>query len=134
MTGNLLLDTLISLTAIAIMVLLARLLFPAPVAKVTEAEARDRLVIDEPDFTPDTWLIDEHGTAALAEGANGEFVLVKKVGLDLATRRFKKGDMQVGDREGDLVLKSSDVTLPEVRISNPEAKVWALKLSSQSDK
>lgn len=133
MTGNLLLDTLISLAAIAVMVLLARLLFPAPGAKVTEAEARERLALDEPDFTPDAWLIDEQGRAALAEGASGEYALVKKVGLDLAIRRFKKGDMQVGDQEGDLVLSSGDLTLPETRISNPKASAWTLKLKSQSD-
>lgn len=133
MTGNLLLDTLISLAAIAVMVLLARLLFPSPPAKVTEAEARDRLSLDEPDFMPSAWLIDQSGRAALAEGSDGEFALIKKVGLDLAIRRFRKGDMQVGDQEGDLVLESGDVTLPEIRISNPDAKAWALKLSSQGD-
>ena len=133
MTGNLILDTLISLAAIAVMVLLAQLLFPAPAAKVTEAEARERLALDEPDFTPSAWLMDARGRAALAEGADGEYALVKKVGLDLAIRRFRKGDMQVGDREGDLVLSSGDLTLPETRILNPKASAWKLKLKSQSD-
>lgn len=134
MTGNLLLDTLISLAAIAAMVLLARLVFPAPATKVTEAEARDRLALDEPDFTPNAWLIDDNGRAALAESTSGEFALVKRLGLDLAIRRFRKGDMQIGDTKDDLVLKSGDVTLPEVRISNPAAQDWALKLVARGDR
>lgn len=134
MTGSRTLDTLISLAAIAVMVLLARLVFPAPAAKVTEAEARDRLALDEPDFTPSAWLIDDNGRAALAESASGEFALVKRLGLDLATRRFRKGDMKVGDTKDDLVLKSGDVTLPEVRISNPAAQDWALKLVARGDR
>lgn len=133
MTGNLLIDTLISIAAIAVMVAIARLLFPPPAAKVTEASATERLALDEPDFAAQSWLIDREGRAALAQSAAGDFVLIKKLGLDLVTRRFRAGAVAAVADENTLVLGLGDTTLPKVVISTDDAAHWALKLKSEGD-
>lgn len=133
MTGNLLIDTLISIAAIAVMVAIARLLFPPPAASVTEASATERLALDEPDFAAQAWLIDRQGCAALAQGAAGDFVLIKKLGLDLVTRRFRAGAVSVAAEKNALILGLGDTTLPKVVISTDDAAHWALKLKSEGD-
>ncbi|MEO1240734.1 MAG: hypothetical protein AAFX54_02400 [Pseudomonadota bacterium] len=133
MTGNLLIDTVISIAAIAVMVAIARLLFPPPAAKVTEAAAMERLALDEPDFAAQAWLIDREGRAALAQGAAGDFALIKKLGLDLVTRRFRAGAVSVAADESALILGLGDTTLPRVVISTDDAAHWALKLKFEGD-
>ena len=133
MTGNLLIDSLISIAGILVMVVVVRLVFPKPAAKVTEALARERLALDEPDFAPRAWLIDGEGRAALAEGAAGDFVLIERLGLDLVTRRFKPGAAKIAVEEGALVVKLPDHTTPKVAIAGGDATGWAMKLNPESD-
>ncbi len=129
MTGNLLIDTLISVAAIAVMVGFARLLFPAPTILVTEATARARLALDEPDFEPRAWLIDKKGRAALVEGADAGFAIIKALGLDLVIRRFPAEAPRTSYHNEEITLKFDDLTMPRAVISNDSAKAWALKLS-----
>ncbi len=133
MTGNLLIDTLVSIAAIAVMVGVARLLFPAPSISVTQATASARLSLDEPDFEPRAWLIDKKGRAALVEGADTEFAVVKSLGLDLVIRRFPAEKMKASYHNDDITLKFDDLTLPRAIITNESAKTWAQKLSAQSE-
>jgi len=133
MTGNLLIDTLISIAAIAVMVAVARLFFPTPAAPVTEASAMDRLALDEPDFKPRAWLIDHEGRAALAEGADSDFVLVKRVGLDLVSRRFRAEAVKAAHHNDELAIEFADTTLPRAVILNGGAAEWVQKLTMQDD-
>lgn len=132
MTGNLLIDSLISITGIIVMVIVVRLVFPKTAAPVTEARARERLALDEPDFEPCAWLIDAEGRAALAEGKAGDFVLVERLGLDLVTRRFLPGVAKAAEEEGALAVKLPDHTTPKVAIASRDATQWAMKLSGGS--
>ncbi|MHA7873362.1 MAG: hypothetical protein ACX939_13515 [Hyphococcus sp.] len=133
MTGNLIIDTLISAVAIAVMVLVARFVFPAPRDGVTLAKARERLAFDEPDFRPRDWLIDQKGRAALVEGEGGDFALVRKLGLDLLTRRFRTGGASVEKDENGLTLNLHDPTLPKTVFVTTAADKWLLKFNAGDD-
>lgn len=133
MTGNLLIDSLISIGAIAVMVLTARLVFPAPPAKVTREAAQKRLAFDEPDFDPIAWLEDTQGRAVIAANQAGEFALVSRLGLDLVVRRFKAGAVQAEIEGGALVLRLPDPTVPRAVIEHRDAAIWARNLAGDSD-
>ncbi|MEO1136318.1 MAG: hypothetical protein AAFW68_06870 [Pseudomonadota bacterium] len=129
MTGNLFVDSLVSLAAIALMVGLARLFFPASGETVTQARAAERLAFDEPDFRPVRWLIDGEGRAALAEGEAGDLALVSRLGLDLVTRRFPAGAMRADAAEGKLVIRPGDPGSRKVALASDDAALWARKFS-----
>ncbi len=130
MTGNLLIDSLISLAAIGLMVLMARLAFPTPPGKLTEESAGERLAFDEPDFEPAAWLFDEEGRAALAEGKGGDYALVTCLSADLVTRRFPPGAVRAGEEDGALVLRLADPSLPRIRIAASDVSSWVRKFGA----
>lgn len=129
MTGNLVLDSFISLAAIGLMVLLAWALFRAPSNPVTEEEARSRLALDEPDFRPAGWLFDRDGRSVLIEGADGDYALVSRLGLDLVTRRFDARMLKATEEAGVLTIRPGDPGARVVRLASPDAAVWARKLA-----
>lgn len=133
MTGDLLIDSAISLAGVALIVLLVRWLMPAKTPPLTAGEAQARLSLDEPDFTPRDWLIDAGGRMALAEGEGGEFVFVERFGLDLVIRRFSAGGVKTAVSDGVLSLNFSDPGMPVVRFAHDEAAQWARKLSPGDD-
>ncbi|MEM8772763.1 MAG: hypothetical protein AAGD92_14045 [Pseudomonadota bacterium] len=128
MTGNLFLDSLISLGAIAVMVIAARIAFGAHEVPVNESAARERLAADEPDFNPRAWLIDRDGRAALAAG-DLEFAVVSRLGGDLVTRRFRPGGANVTTRQGGVEISFPDAGSARVMIVAEGAVSWARKLS-----
>ncbi len=129
MVSNLVLESLISLSAIAVMVGLAWLIFRTPSPVVTEDLARERLAFDEPDFTPIGWLIDRDGRAVLAEGADGDFALVSRLGLDLVTRRYPPAALKVSEQGGVLSVAPLDPGARRVDLAAGEAAQWARKFS-----
>ncbi|WP_375206157.1 hypothetical protein [Hyphococcus sp.] len=129
MTGNLLIDSLISLAAIALMVALAWAVFRTPPGPVTQDAAAERLAFDEPDFRPQHWLIDREGRAVMAEGAGGDIALVSRLGLDLVTRRFPAGAMRVSEEDGALVVRPSDPGSRRLVIEADGAAEWARKIN-----
>ncbi len=129
MTGNVFVDSLISLGAIGLMVALAWALFRAPAQPVTEAKARERLAFDEPDFSVVSWLFDKDGRAALAEGGGGEFALVSRLGADLVTRRFSSAGARVREEAGALVIMPGDPGSRPVMLMSSAAAEWARKFS-----
>ena len=133
MTGNLFIDSLISIGAIALMVLVARLLFPPPPSAVTEAEARERLAFDEPDFLTVRWLIDRQGRAAVAEDAAGDVALVFRLGLDLVTRRFPASAIQAEEANFALIIRPNDPGSRKLVIAADGAAEWARKFSAAHD-
>ena len=130
MTGNYLIDSLISLGAIAFMVGVAWLMFRASPAAVTRESAAERLAFDEPDFRPVRWLIDTEGRAALAEGTGGEIALISRLGLDLVTRRFPAAAVRVMEEGGALVVRPTDPGSRKLVIVADEAAEWSRKLAS----
>ncbi len=131
MTGNLLLDSAISIGAIALMVFIAWLAFKAPPAKVDEAAAASRLAFDEPDFLPISWVFDRDGRAAVAEGARGDFALVSRLGADLVTRRFPAGGATVMAEKGALIIRPADPGSRPVTLSCADAADWARKIAGE---
>lgn len=129
MTGNLLIDSAISLSAIALMVAAAWIAFRQAPVPVDEKEARERLAFDEPDFTPARWLFDREGRAALAEGANGDFALVFRVGVDLVTRRFPAGSGVADTQGAALVVRPADPGAASVALKGDGAEDWARKIN-----
>lgn len=135
MTGNVLIDLVISFVGIAILVGLARLIFPNAGAAAFSADAaRDRLAFDEPDFQADDWLVDADRSAAIAVSEAGDIALIKKAGDGLVTRRMRAGDLQC-DREGaDLRLAVPDHTFRGFAVhaaSDSEAQRWAVRIAGR---
>ncbi len=129
MTGNLILDSLISLAAIGLMVGLAWVLLPPPPVSITEEIARERLAFDEPDFTPVRWLIDTDGRAAIAEGARGDVAIVSLLGIDLVTRRYPAAALRVAEEGGSLVIDPVDSGARAVKVQAADAALWARKFA-----
>ena len=130
MTGNILIDNLISLGAIAAMVAFAWAMFRAPVPLVTQARAADRLAFDEPDFEPEAWLLDEKGRAALATGRAGDVAIVFALGTDLVTRRFTAHGVMAEPTEGGVIIRPNDPGAREITLISPDAAQWARKLKT----
>jgi len=128
-TGNLFIDSAISLSAIALMVAAAWIAFRQPPVPVDEKQARERLAFDEPDFSPARWLLDREGRAALAEGVDGDFALVFRVGVDLVTRRFPAGNGVAKLQGGALVVRPADPGAISVALKGDGAADWARKIT-----
>lgn len=96
MTGDLVLDLVISFAGIAVLVLFAVVLGAWRTERLTLETAAARLAFDEPDLIPGRdstppgdWLIDRAGRAACALFADrGEMAVVFVLGDGLATRRL----------------------------------------------
>jgi len=135
MTGDFLIDTMISLAGISFLVFLAWLIFPHTGIPVNREAALERAALDEPDFTPVDWLIDANGRAALASDEKGEFILVARAGADLLTRRFRAGGVRADADNGILTMKLSDLTMPAQKITGAkDAALWARKLTARCDR
>ncbi|MBY0422778.1 MAG: hypothetical protein K2Q06_10785 [Parvularculaceae bacterium] len=126
MTGDPLLDLVISLAGVAALVGLAFLLGATKTLVVDEAAARERLSFDEPDFRPEAWLVDGRGRSAVALSSDGtEAAVVFAVGDGLATRRFRVGAMPASAEGARLVVGLKDVSRPSVAIDAPDAAAAA---------
>jgi hypothetical protein len=130
MTGDLLIDSLISVAAIALMVGVAWAFFRAPAQPVTEAAAAERLAFDEPDFRPVRWLADAKGRAVIAEGADGDVAVVSRLGTDLVTRRFPAGAVRASAETGALTIRPGDPGSRRLVIEAEGAAEWARKLGA----
>ena len=134
MTGNILIDLAISIGGVILLVGLARVIFGARGAALTLAGATERLAFDEPDFNPAHWLVCESG--AVAVNAVGEAALVRPVGDDIVTRRFRLQDLN-WRREGlRLVAETPDHAFPGFAVSaadEAEARGWAGLLNGGPD-
>lgn len=129
MTGNLFLDSAISLGAIALMVLAVHLAFKSPAAKFQQSSVQARLAFDEPDFAPIDWLFDEEGRAALALGQGGDFALIYKHGADLVTRRIDVGAADIAVQETSLTITQTDPGSRAVTLRAGDAARWARKIA-----
>jgi len=126
MTGNILIDLAISVVAIAILVGLSRLMFPAAAADFGQRPAAARLAFDEPDFAPVRWALDRASGVAIADNGAGEFALVRVKGGALLTRRLWAGAVTVQYRDGYLCIDLHDMTIRPVRMimDAAEGAVW----------
>lgn len=125
MTGDLSLDLLISVAAIALMVGISWVMGAWRNVRVDEASAAERLAFDEPDFVPVRWMVGADGKAAAALSENGEAAFVFAVGDSLATRRFGPGACRIG-REGEAVVaRLADPSKPALRLRAPNAEIAA---------
>lgn len=129
MTGDYIIDSAISLAAIAFMVAMAWVFFRLPPAALTKETAAERLAFDEPDFRPVRWLVDTQGRAAIAEGAGGDIALVSRLGDDLVTRRFPAAMLRVHANDGALVISPNDPGSRKLVIEAEGAAKWARKLA-----
>jgi len=132
LTGNALIDLAISLTGIAILVGLARVIFGAAQQPLNTGSAVGRLAFDEPDFAPVEWVVDEAAGAAIARNGAGEIALIKAVGDGLATRRAKAGTFSCAHDGKVLTIAPPDLTFGGVTVTaanEAEAMQWALHIA-----
>lgn len=129
MTGDLSLDLLVSVAAIALMVGISWLLGAWRNVPVDEASAAERLAFDEPDFAPVRWMVGADGKAAAAlSAAGGEAAFVFAVGDSLASRRLQLGAFRVSRDGEEIIAAIADPSKPAIRLRAPsaaEAADWA---------
>lgn len=131
MTGSAYIDLAISVVGIALLVFLARMIFPGGRANLTLELAKQRLQFDEPDFAPTNWVVDAGDGSALARNADGEVALVYVHGGDVATRRAPASTVQMSYADGILIIAKIDHTsrAASIRMGADEAPSW-LNLSA----
>ena len=128
MTGNLLIDSVISLAAIGLMVLVARIFFPDQSSGVTMDRSIERLAFDEPDFVAVHWIIDKAGRAALATDGNGRVALIFRSGSQLGTRCFEPGTVQIDTANtNQIMVQTNDAIGRSIEIHADGAADWARK-------
>ena len=134
MTGDLLLDLMISFAGVAVLVGVAFLLGATRTATVDRDAAAERLAFDEPDFAAGDWLLDRDGRCAIALAVDGdEYAVVFAVGDSLGTRRLRKGARAVTTLGDRLVLALGDVSKRRVVVraaDDDEARRWAVRLAA----
>lgn len=138
MTGNVLIDLLISITGVAVLVGVSWALGAFRTVKTDLAAAADRVAFDEPDFRPAEWLFDEGAAAAAALSEDGrEVVFVFGVGDKLGSRRMRVGAVPVTLDGTSVSAQTGDVTRGRIRLRAPDADTaarWARRLSFPGDK
>ncbi len=131
MTGNLILDLVISVGGIVVVVAVSWALGAGRLSPMSEAEAIERAAFDEPDFGPAKWLLGEDGRAAVGIADDGESLIAFRVGDRIATRRFAPRAAPVSVEGGALVFRPADPGAPAVSVragDTGEASAWAAKL------
>lgn len=122
MTGNLVLDLVISLAGVAVLVGVAALLGATRTMTLDRASAAERLAFDEPDFVAAEWILSADGRSAFALSADGrEGAAVFVLGDSLGTRRFAVGRHAVRADGSRLILSTGDVTMRRVAVVAPDA-------------
>jgi len=132
LTGNVLIDLAISLTGIAILVGLSRLIFGKSAEPLSQRRAANRLAFDEPDFAPVAWVVDVTAGAAIARNGAGEIALIKAAGDGLATRRAGAGAFSCAREGAVLTIAPPDLTYGGVTVTaanEAEAMQWALHIA-----
>ncbi len=132
MTGNYVIDLLISVAGIAILVGFSFLLGAMKSAIVDLASASDRLSFDEPDFRASRWMVGADGKAAAAVSADGrETALVFSVGDGLASRRFRHGSVGLEKVGAAIDFQLNEPSRVRVRLAAADKKAaeqWLLSL------
>lgn len=133
MTGNLLLDLLISAGGVAVLVGLSAFLGAWKSTRIDDASARERIRFDEPDFPLGDVAVSADGKAAVAFGADGrEAVVVFAVGDGIASRRIAISGAIVSLAGEAVEIALSDPTRRRIRLLAPDAATgarWAGALS-----
>ncbi len=134
MTGNVVIDLAISLTGVAILVVLARLIFGKVDTPFGLDSVRERLAFDEPDFQAVDWLIDEGAKAALARNEAGEMAIVTAHGDGLVTRRIAAGRMRAHYGDGKITVDPVDHTTGRTHFAadSETARAWLAHLQAGS--
>lgn len=133
MTGNAILDLLISIAGVALMIGLSFALGALRSVAVTKEAAEERLSFDEPDFKAGSWFVGADNKSAAALSADGgETALVFAVGDGLATRRFSHGAVGVEKTGTTLIFRLGEPSLPRLRLNASDESVaeqWVLRLA-----
>ena len=128
MTGDPVIDLLISAAGIAALVAFAFAIGARRTVRVGRDNALERLAFDEPDFRPGRVLIGEAGEAAAALSADGrELALIFAVGDGLVTRRRAVGDIDVTREGATLLFLLNEPSRRRVRLrlaSEADARAW----------
>jgi hypothetical protein len=134
MTGNLVLDLVISLGGVAVLVAVSGMLGGWRSLKVDEAAARDRLAFDEQDFVARDLLLSRDGKAAAAL-SNEEAVFLFPLGDSLATRRTRLGAVRVAVEGASVIAALGDVSKAKLKLAAPDeatAARWAGRLKGEA--
>ncbi|MEM9169961.1 MAG: hypothetical protein AAGC56_09930 [Pseudomonadota bacterium] len=123
MTGNLLLDNVISLAGIGLVVAVIAALFRGTRAQATREAALVRLAFDEPDFV----VAEAVGArnAQVFRSETGETAIVLVVGDGLVVRRFAPGALRIDETGDEIVLRADD--LPGGRLAVRQADAQAVR-------
>ena len=135
MTGDPVIDLLISAAGIAALVAIAFVLGARRTVRVGEENARERLAFDEPDFVPAEVLVGVDGAAAAALSAAGELALVFAVGDGLVTRRRMARDYETARDGASIVYRLGEPSRLRVTLTAPSeamATDWLARMAGKA--
>ncbi|MEM9704819.1 MAG: hypothetical protein AAF850_01940 [Pseudomonadota bacterium] len=128
MTGNPLFDLLISVVGILALVGFSVSLGGLSTIDITREGACERLAFDEPDFEPETWLIDDRKRSAFAVNRKGELAVIFPMGAEAATRRFAPGAFTCDIIGREVTIRADDHTWRAITLRTDDpltAARWA---------
>ena len=136
MTGNILLDLVVSFVGITLLVALARWLFPGEVFTLSPEQITDYLMREEPDFVAASWIIDEGEKAALLRGENQQdWVIVREGMSDLVHRRFGPQEVvSVHMGDGIARIRMNDPIFGPTSLEGAQAVELVRLLKGQCDR
>ncbi len=132
MTGNVLIDLIISIAGIMLLVVMARFMFPSPRFRVVRNEAITYLTLEEPDYEFARELMDDQCRVLLLVSADWQDYVVICEGMsDFIHRRFSmKSILDVEIIENGFCLKLDDPIFKFPAFRGHEAENFAVKLSA----
>lgn len=136
MTGNILLDLVVSLVGISLLVVLARWLFPPEGFILSPEQITDYLMREEPDFVAASRIIDEGQKAALLHGENQQdWVIVREGMSDIVHRRFGPQEVKsVHMGEGFARIRMNDPIFGPTSLEGARAVELVRLLKEQCDR
>jgi hypothetical protein len=112
-------DVLVSLSGVLLIVGLVWWAMGSAVARIGEAQARERIAFEHPDFAIGRLLIGADGRSAIALSDKGnELVLLFALGSRITCWRLPRNSIQAQllSNPSALLLDTHDFTLPRVRL------------------
>ena len=92
-------------------------------------QASKRFRLDEPDFEPDEWVLDDNKLGALAFSQDGsELALLRVSGANISTRRLPVSSISTAYNEPTLSFFMGDPTWPNFSLSIPSGRLQSPSL------
>jgi hypothetical protein len=119
-----------------VLVGLCQLIFRSAKKHIDLKKAVEQVRLEEPDFYPELWMVDEKSGKVLGVNGTNEIVIVQNFGANLVVRRVSLAALKI-KRDGptDFIVASTDRAFRRFKMSapsEPDARKWESLISTAS--